>query len=60
MTGQCSADLRNFVLFFASHQKKRNFVNDQAKTNFIFLTFKHKLRTNKAVIKAIESLYKHK
>jgi hypothetical protein len=25
-----------------------------------FINFEHKLRTNKAVIKAIESLYKHK
>jgi hypothetical protein len=60
MTGQCSADLRKFVLFFYFPPNKRNCVNDQAKTNFIVLTFEHKLRTNKAVIKAIESLYKHK
>ena len=52
------------ILLSARSTKKRNFVNDQAKNlwtpNFIFHIFEHKLRTNKAVIKAIKSLHKHK
>jgi hypothetical protein len=60
MTGKCSAELRKFVLFFTSYKKNENNQTKNFYTTNIFHKFDYKLRTNKAVIKAIKNLYKHK